>query len=94
MLCCLDFPTHFPIRLSKLFENITGKHMHYILKKYSKQITHKENKPKGWSNSKGDLGWCYWRGKREELGVKNTITWVCIIDVMQKVPQLRRSYAR
>ena len=47
MLCCLDFPTHFPIRLSKLFENITGKHMHYILKKYSKQITHKENKPKG-----------------------------------------------
>ena len=66
----------------------------YILKRYSKQTTQKENKPKGWSNSKGDLGWCYWRGKREELGVKNTISWVCIIVVMQKVPQLRRSYAR
>ena len=44
-LCCLDFPTHFPIRLLKLLlENIC---IMYILEQYNKQTTHKENKPKG-----------------------------------------------
>ena len=50
-----------------LLENIC---IMYKKNEYSKQTTQKENEPKGWSNSKGDLGWCYWKGKREELGVK------------------------